>query len=246
MPYDASSLNAPFEALKGFDWGGDAAAFKPIDEAVIASHGDPAARTDLEGRLAALLGKDVSTACKEYVCRKLALIGGVASVPSLAALLGDAKLSHMARFALEKMTVPDAAAALRTALGQVDDDLKIGMISSLAARADAASVSLLAPLVAAGGPVAVAAARALGRIQTPQAIEALAGVDAFSGDLLAAAVVDARLGHAERLLAKGDRAAALAMYKSLAVGAAGKPQSTSIERAARRGILACLDTSAAV
>jgi len=246
MPYDATSLDAPFAALKAFDWGGDAAAFKPIDEAVISTHGDPAARADIEGRLAALLGKDVSLACKEYACRKLALIGGAASVPSLAALLGDSKLSHIARIALEKLAAPEAAAALRTALGQVDGDLKIGMISSLAARADATSVPLLAPLLAGGGPIAVAAARALGRIQTPGAIEALAGVDAFSGDLLAAAVVDARLGHAERLLAKGDRAAALAVYKSLAAGAAGKPKSTSIERAARRGILACLDTSASV
>jgi hypothetical protein len=59
------------------------------------------------------------------------------------------------------------------------------------------------------------------------------------------AVVDARLACAESLLAAGKRADAMAVYKALAAAAAGKPTSKSIELAATRGILACLDTLSA-
>ena len=69
MAYDPASLDKPLDILKVFDWGGDTSAFQPIDAAVIASHGDPAARADLERRLAALLGAATSRAAKEYLCR---------------------------------------------------------------------------------------------------------------------------------------------------------------------------------
>ncbi len=48
MAYNSASLDKPLETLKSFDWGGDIAAFEPIDAAVIAVHADPAARADLE------------------------------------------------------------------------------------------------------------------------------------------------------------------------------------------------------
>ncbi|MFM8805551.1 MAG: hypothetical protein ACKOK8_16865, partial [Planctomycetia bacterium] len=99
MAYDPTSLDKPLEVLKAFDWGGDTSAFQPIDDAVIAAHGDSAARADLEKRLAALLAAPTSRAAKEYVCRKLSLIGTAASVPSLAALLPEKDHSHMARYA---------------------------------------------------------------------------------------------------------------------------------------------------
>ena len=87
MAYDLTTLDAPFAALKAFDWGADAAAFQPIDAAVIAAHTDADLRAALESRFALLLADDSSRAAKEYVCRKLAMIGTAASVPGLAALL---------------------------------------------------------------------------------------------------------------------------------------------------------------
>jgi hypothetical protein len=177
MPFDASTLDAPFAALKAYDWAADAAAFKPIDEAIAATQGDAAARAEIERRLIALLGPDTSRACKEYVCRKLSLIGTAAAVPALAPLLADGDNSHMARFALERISAPEAGAALRSALGTVGGDLAIGMLSSLATRRDAAAVPLIAGLLSAGGTTAVAAATALGAIQTPDAIAALAKAD---------------------------------------------------------------------
>ena len=244
MAYDPQSLDQPFAALKSYEWGADATVFAvPIDAAVVAAHGDAAARTDLEQRLTALLGAGTSRACKEYVCRKLSVIGTAASVPALAALLPDREHSHMARFALERIDAPAAADALRAALGSLQGDLRIGMISSLGSRRDAACVPMLAGLLGGEAATAIAAAEALGTIRSPEAIQALSAVDIMAGKGVGATVVDARLACAEALLRQGRRPEALAIYKALAAAAAGKPAAKSIELAATRGILACLDTT---
>ena len=245
MAYDPASLDKPLEVLKAFDWGGDTAAFQPIDAAVVAVHADPAGRADLEKRLAALLGAGTSRAAKEYVCRKLSMIGTAASVPSLAALLPEKEHSHMARFALERINAAEAAEALRKALGTVGGDLKIGMISSLAGRGDAAAVPAIAALLSGESQTAVAAADALGRIRTPEACQALAAAAGVSDKAAAAAVADARLACAESLLRQGKRAEAKAVYTSLSEAAAAgtTPAAKATRLAAARGILACLDTT---
>jgi len=245
MASDPASLDTSFATLRGYDWGADAAALQPIDAAVIAAHGDAAARADLEERLVALLGGGTSRAAKEYVCRKLSLIGTAAAVPALANLLPDKEHSHMARFALERIAAPEAAAALRKALATVQGDLKIGMISSLAGRGDVASVPALAALLASEPRTAAAAAAALGRIGSAEAAQALAAADS-ADQAVRAAVVDARLSCAEAQLRQGKRQEALATYKALADAAAAdtSPAAKAGRLAATRGILACLDTAA--
>lgn len=245
MPFDLTTLDAPFQALSAYDWGADAAPFKTIDAAVIAAHADAGLRAELEKRFAGLLGGGTSRAAKEYVCRKLMMIGTAASVPALAALLGDPDDSHMARFALERIAGPEAASALNKALGEVSDPLKVGMISSLAARRDKACVTVLTTLLAGSPPLAIPAANALGAIQSAEAIQALAAANPFAAEGVGEAVVNARLTCAEGLLASGKRADALAIYQALAKAAAGKPDAKAIELAATRGILACADTVAA-
>lgn len=244
-------LAGAFEALVAYDWGGDATPFQEIDAAVIAAHADANLRADVEKRLVAVLGPGTSRAAKEYACRKLCMIGTAASVPALAALLGDTEHSHMARFALERIPGAEAAAALRAALRTVSGDLKIGMISSLGSRGDAESVPLLTPLLPAGAatlpPEAVALARAaaeaLGMIATPAAAEALAAVDPLAAGAVAQAAVDARLACAESFLRHGKKPEALAIYQALAAAAAGKPAARRIELAATRGLLACADSA---
>jgi len=173
------------------------------------------------------------------------MIGTAASVPALAALLGDKDNSHMARFALERIAAPEAAAALRTALGDLGGDLKLGMISSLAARRDAACVPALAKLLAGDAGAAVAAAEALGTIGTPEALAALTAADPLAAGHLGRAVADARLACAEGLLAAGKRPEAKAVYQALADAVRGKPEAKAVSMAATRGMLACADPSAA-
>lgn len=239
MAYDLTTLDAPFAALKAFDWGADAAAFQPIDAAVIAAHTDADLRAALESRFALLLADDSSRAAKEYVCRKLAMIGTAASVPGLAALLPNPTHSHMARFALERIDAPAAGDALREALPKVDRTLKIGMISSLASRKDQASVPLLAALLIGDAAVAAAAAEGLGTIATAQAAAALASRDGTGP--VADALTDARLACAEALLAGGDPAAAKAIYVAIEKSVGQDPKShrgRAVRIAATRGLLA--------
>lgn len=246
MALDPATLDGPFAALQAYDWGADAGPLAAIDAAVVAAHGDQTLRDEVEKRLTGVLTGTASRAAREYACRKLMMIGGAASVPALAALLGDAAQSHMARFALERIPAPQAGEALRQAAARLQGNLRIGMISSLAGRGDTAAVSLLAGLLKADPQTAAAAADALGRIPSPDAITALANAGTVKDAGVAAAIVDARLAGAERLLAAGKRAEAAAIYRAIESAADGQsPASRSAKLAAARGVLACLDTSTA-
>ena len=228
-------LDQAFEALKTFDWGADLKPLSPIEDAIIATRDDPAARAALEARLAEVLKTGAPRDAKDYVCRKLMIVGTAASVPTLAGLLPAADHSHMARFALERMPAPEAAAALRDALPKLEGALKIGVIGSLGSRRDAESVTALAGLLAnADAAIARAAALALGDIRGPEAAKALAGSAPEAPDAKRAAT-DASLACAEGLLADGKSAEALMLYKSLT----GEQQPKYVRLAATRGMLAC-------
>jgi hypothetical protein len=232
-------LDQAFEALKTYDWGADRNALNPLDEAVLATHDDAEARKKLETRLAAVLKTDVSRDAKDVVCRLLMVVGTAVSVPALAELLANAELSHMARYALERIPAPEAAQAMREALPQLGGKLKAGVIGSLGARLDAASVPLLAALLGDADPaVARAAAFALGDIRTAEAAGALAKAKSTGAEADLAAT-DASLACAEKLLADGKRAEALAVYKRFV----SDDQPKHIRLAATRGMLSCAGKS---
>ncbi|MHB0959119.1 MAG: HEAT repeat domain-containing protein [Pirellulaceae bacterium] len=236
---DPALLDEAFEALKTYDWGADRKALNPLDEAVHATHDDPEARKHLEARLAAVLQTDVSRDAKDVVCRLLMSVGTAASVPTLAALLASEELSHMARYALERIPAPEAAEAMRTALSELSGKLKVGVIGSLGVRRDADSVPLLAKLLSDADPlVACAAACALGTIRTSDAAQVLAKTNTPDAEARRA-VIDASLACADEFLANGKRAEALAVYKRFV----SDDQPKHVRLAATRGMLACAGTS---
>jgi len=227
-------LDKAFEALKTYDWGADRSVLKPMDEAIVASHNDTAARKSLEMRLVAALKSDVSQAAKDYICRQLSLIGSAGCVPAVAELLTDEKLSHMARYALERIPDEEAVAALREALPKTSGTVKVGVINSLGVRRDAKSTEALTALLADQDvEIASAAAAALGAIGTPEAAKALTEFQAKAPKKLQLVAADACLVCAERLAAAGNKAEALALYKLLA-----KSEIKHVRLAATRGMLA--------
>jgi len=228
-------LDQAFDALKTFDWGTDRKQLNPIDEAALSKNSDAAARKQLEARLAAVLKTNVSRDAKDYVCRKLMIVGTAECVPALAELLADKELSHMSRFALERIPAPEAAAALRDSLGKVNGALKVGVISSLGVRRDEKSVAALAGLLGdSDAAVARAAAMALGDIKGAEAAKALGQAKPAEGPARIAAT-DATLACADGLLAAGKNGEALALYKSLV----GENQPKHVRLAGTRGMLAC-------
>jgi HEAT repeat protein len=225
-------LEQAFEALKTYDFGVDRHVLDPIDEAAVTTRNDPAARKDLESRLLAVLQSNAPRDARDYVCRQLRTIGTATSVPPLEALLADPDLSHMARYALERIPDSQAGQALEHQLPKLNGQLKIGVVSSLGTRGQ--GVSLLRRLLQdADEVIARAAALALGRIGSADANKALAS--AKPRPALAAVFADASLACAEKLLAAGHAKEAKATYQRLLKGNPPK----LIRGAAERGLKAC-------
>jgi len=234
LAVDPAALAQAIEALKSFDWGSDRKLLAPIDDAVIATAQDATARADLEKKLAALLGGQLSLAAKDVVCRTLTLIGSKASAPALAALLSNPEAAHMGRYALERIPAAEAATALRDALPALSGKLLVGAIGSVGARRDAAAVPALAKLLLSPDvAVGAAAACALGNVASEDAAKVLCEAGAKAPPAVKPALADAALVAAERLLAAGNRAAAKTTYLAVQGGDWPKP----VRLAATRGLL---------
>ncbi|MBI4603119.1 MAG: HEAT repeat domain-containing protein [Planctomycetes bacterium] len=180
------------------------------------SPAEPGAPVDPVDKLLAVLKSDAPHKEKADACRKLAVAGTKEAVPALAALLGDERLSHMARYGLEP--IPEGAVddALRDALGKVKGRPLAGVIASLGVRRDAKAVAPLSRLLGEADPDVVrTAARALGRIATPEAARALRERLAACPAGLRPAVADGCLTCAERLLELGKREDSRGMYESV-------------------------------
>ena len=207
-------LDQAFEALKTYKWGVDPKSIKAIQDAVVATHGDTAARKELESKLAAVLATDVPRAAKDSVCRFLKTIGTAHSVEALAKLLHDKELSHMARHALQTNNAPEAVKALVGAIEKAPKKIKIGIISSLGARGSDVPIAPLAKALEDKDPeISNAGALALGAIGSSEAVKALAGAKANDGNKIA--VCDAMFQCAENMLNHGKKSEAKAIYSTV-------------------------------
>ncbi len=176
----------------------------------------PPATPEQVNKLIAVLKSDASRKEKTDACRQLAVIGTKDAVAPLAALLGDEKLSHMARYALEPNPDPAVDEALRDALGKLKGRPLVGVIGSIGVRRDAKAVGALVKMLKApNAEVAQAAARALGSIGNRRAAVALrrALPSAPAGNQLA--FCEGLFRCAEALAAKGQRKRAVGIYDQL-------------------------------
>ena len=231
---DSAALDKALETLKTYDWGADREALKPIDQAIIATHGDAAARKVLEKSLVDALAGGISRSAQDYVCRKLRIVGTSQSVEALAALLADEETSHIARYALERIPDEKAAEAMRDALPKISSKLKPGIIGSLGARRDKNSIMVISKLLGDSDiQVARAAAQSLGLIGTSAAAKELSKFAKKASANMKMPAADACLVCAERLLADGKKSEAVALYRETK----GDDQPTYVRAAALKGIL---------
>ena len=179
----------------------------------LAEAGQPSDRAR-EATLIAVLKSDKDRKAKADACRLLARCAGRDSVPVLAALLGDEKLAHMARYALEPCPDPAAGDALRAALGTLKGKHLVGVIGSVGVRRDAKAVGALTGLLG-DAEVAKAAARALGNIGTPAAAAAIEAALPRTAGGNRADFCEGILRCAEALAAAGQTDAATAIYDRL-------------------------------
>jgi HEAT repeat protein len=196
----------------------------------------PSASPEKEKELLEVLRSDAAKAEKAISCKLLAIHGSSAAVADLAKLLPDPELSSWARIALEAIPGTEADEALRKAAASLEGKLLVGTLNSIGVRRDIEAVELLtARLQDNDAEVASAAAVALGRVGNAAARKSLRAALADAPAKVRSAVAEGCVLCAERLLADGKSAEAVAIYDE--VRAADVPQQRIIE-ATRGAILA--------
>ena len=234
-------LDKAMKEMAVYKFGQSRAALIAVGKHVMASQKDAAAQKKLAARLAGVLKSDATLDSKRFVCRQLSIIGAAPEVPALGALLGDKDLSHMARYALERIPDAEAATALRGALGSTKGKLLVGVINSVANGRDAKALGALIKMMGdADADVAAAAVAAVGKIGGEQAAAALAGVRGKGPAKVQAEATDAFLRCADGLLAAGKTDAAAGIYEKLYAPA----EPTVVRIAALRGLAAARQAKA--
>ncbi len=151
-----------------------------------------------------LKSSEASLKDKVDACMQLARTGSEKAVPALADLLGEDKLSHMARYAMETLPHPSVDKALREALSKLKGRHLVGVIGSIGVRRDSQAVKPLSNLLnSEDTEVAQAAARALGSIGTANVIPTLINAKPNAPEAVQPHIHEGMLRCAERLQAEG-------------------------------------------
>ncbi|MEW6357839.1 MAG: HEAT repeat domain-containing protein [Planctomycetota bacterium] len=195
---------------------------------------DPARRKETEQQLIAFLKSDATAEARVFICQQISVVGSATSVPLLADLLKTQDLSHMARYALERIPGPEADAALRDALGKVQGELLMGVIGSIGRRHNREAVAALTKLIEnPDKAIAAAAVEALGMIGGDDALAALSAAQSKAAEDLRPALTRARICCADQLAIEGKKDAAAAIYKNICEG----NEPTNLRIAALRGMV---------
>ena len=175
----------------------------------------PATKENVD-KLIAVIKSDAPQKEKVDACRQLSVIGTKDAIAPLATLLGDEKLSDMARYALEPIPDPAVDDALRDALGRLKGRPLAGVITSIGVRRDAKAVEAVSKMLQDQDSIVVqAAARALGTIGNSAAAKALRGALKNVSAANQLALCEGLLRCAESLAAKGQRDQAIEIYDQL-------------------------------
>jgi len=196
---DEAELEKAAKAAGTWTFGGDAAPINLLAKEVVQAAKDHATKKAIEKHIIAGLAGAKTPASIDFFCRQLVIVGSDAAIPALAKLLGDAESSHMARYALGRLPGPAADRALLDALAKVDDSLKVGMIDTLGRRGCKSAVAPAVKLLAGKNEtLAIAALSALSRIDSPQAVDAIAKTRKTASGKIKLAATDAYLSSAKR------------------------------------------------
>jgi len=213
-PLDEAAFAKDLAAARLFEYGQDPAPLNRIEEIVVRSVKDPAARPLVEAGLVRALQQAKTYPAKDFFCRQLRTIGTARCVWALEPLLVDPETSHMARYALGRIESPEACAVLCRALKKTRGKTLAGVIETLGKRRCLRAEPELERLLLDADPaVAAAAATALGRIGGRAAAETLLAAARQGSKADPRALNNALLKCAERLAGAGDVAEARKIYR---------------------------------
>ncbi|MHC4660028.1 MAG: HEAT repeat domain-containing protein, partial [Planctomycetota bacterium] len=222
-----------------YEYGQSREPLAELDDLIRSTSDSPEKLREIEKQFLEFLRSDATPAGKQFICRKLSIIGTKDSVPTLAAMLTEKATSKiepsdMARYALERIPGPAVDEALRAALNETGGKVKVGIINSLGERGDRKAVKQLSELLGdSDKEIAEAAISALGKIGGQKAAGTLAEAESKVGAKLHPVWADAYLMCADKLSAKGKAKPAMKIYRQLYVP--GEPVAVRI--AALRGMV---------
>ena len=229
---DFQALENILTGIAAYEYGQSRAALTLLTDFIRLAYDSPQSLKQIERRLLEFLRTDATLAGKQFICRKLSIIGTEEAVSTLAAMLTKTATSDMARYALERIPGSAVDKALRNALGKTSGKVKVGIINSLGERGDREAVRQLSKLLSdADKEIARAAISALGRIGGKKAAKVLGKAKSEVEAQLHLPWADAYLMCADGFLTEGDMKSAMKIYKQMYV--TGEP--APIRIAALRG-----------
>jgi HEAT repeat protein len=211
-----TGLQAHMNAAAQYDYGESRLALTSIDSMMHGIFNDPELKKEAEKAFIAFLKSDATLASKQFVSRKLSLIGGDKCVSTLSKMVRTDDTFDMALYALERIPGKKAGGVLRGLLKKAEGVQLIGVINALGMRKDVKAVPGLKKLVLhQDEATALAAIAALGRIGDDKAAKVLVAVINDVSGQRKDAVYDAYLKHADRLFEKGRAFEAGEIYQKM-------------------------------
>jgi HEAT repeat protein len=202
----------------------------------LSAPGNEAMRVEACKLMAGKLSMRSAPEARVWLLKQLERIGGEECVEAVAGNIDemDERVRDAAVRCLANNPSPLATTKILAKLPASTGKAKVGLINALGVRADKAAVEPVAKeLASTDQPVAIAAARTLGKLAGPQAATALAAARGKAQGEVRLAVTDAYLRCADRLLKDGKSADAANIYKEL-----NKPdEPRPIRLAALQGVL---------
>lgn len=216
--FSVAELAAAVRAVSDYDFDRPRTKLVELERLINATHGNRTARMEIEKAMVELLGSQTTVAAKQFVCKKLWMMGSDLSVPALASLLQgpDPVLAEAACYALRSQESAAAAAAMRKALDRARGVARVAIINLLGDKQDAASVSQLIALATGADALASdAAIAALGKIASPESVAVLTRTHRDSDPTRRLNCSHALLQAAQQLAKRGDSPAAKAIWTLL-------------------------------
>jgi HEAT repeat protein len=215
----------------------------------IAFHaGRPGAEADRAAcseAIATRLGPEAGQAARVWLIRQLERVGRAEAVPPLAKALGDKDplVRESARRALQKNPAKEANTALQEALASATEPAwRAALLNALAERRDPANLDLLLKEAAAeNDKVRTAAVIGLAKLGEKPAVDAIEAAMTRGSPRARQTTAHAYQLLTDALAAKGDKPAALAMYKNM-LAAGGPTRCAAVVGIGRTGGAAELPT----
>lgn len=201
-----------------YDYDRPRTALVALEHLINDTRANPEARLQIERIMAEVLGSKATAAAKQFICKKLWIMGTDASLPALRKLLegADSILAEAGCYALRTNESPAAAAALRNALQKASGTSLVAVVNALADKRDALSTARLVELATASdSAVSDAAIAALGKIASKDGTDALGKLHRGADATRRANAAHALLQSGQELEKRGERNAAQDVYRQL-------------------------------